>query len=503
MKKIKLLLLWIVSIFWIGLSFWQSIINFPSYFTNGELITNWFTVSPWVNYFSFPNSCISVYFIDWYPTLWYSIDWETYFDTSEFFTLLCWDFYINNYNSSNYTIMYWDFPFMSSYSSILSLPPVANYTNFYPPLWNSQLEFMNSNTCAFLSWWYWDNTMSFYSDSLYSDLLWINTWGYMFACGDIYINNTYQRWNSSLQYVPYTWFYYNGGSSNNWDSTFESPVQWGIRDFNTFLIEKAILCYMSSGTYWGSYWNCDWINYSWFVNQYEHLSPIWSWNSESGYIWNIVFNNAEPVLSNYCFNTDSIQYPFCSQLGLYSGAYLMYYFENWKLDYYVLWDWFGVDLWNLGSWQLGELTCQGVWCDNINQWLPEYIIPTNSWNSNDFGLSWDIISQDFYNDFIEKWFWFTCPYSYSWSYFVIWKDLINRLWGRDLLVPINCFISAFSTWSKMLLFWDPQYWLFWSWSLISWDTPWHQRLFLFFDLVLSFWIIFILFKLYNLFLSKK
>ena len=273
-----------------------------------------------------------------------------------------------------------------------------------------------------------------------------------------------------------------------------SPIDWWIFDYNAYLLEQAILCYMSNW-YTG---NCDWINYTWFVDQYQHQNPWWS---EDNQHWSLTFTEASSVLSNYCINNNIIQYPFCSQLDLYNDAWLTYFYDTWVLLYYILWSWFTVDLSNQWSGQLWPLTCYWKWCENVSQWLPNYI---KTWNSSlGYSYSWEYISEDFYDDYISKWFWFTCPYSYSWSYFVIGSDLIDRLWGRDLIVPINCFISAYSAWRKMFFFWDPEYWAYWTWSLITWDTPWHQRLFMFFDIVLSFWLLVVLFKLFNFITWKK
>lgn len=503
MKKIKFLLLWIVSILWI--SFSSAEITYIWWWT----LSNWFTFDSWITDFSWD----SVYSPDCY------VFDQAFLNESIFFNSLvysaqifaCWDISVNNTSSSSISLT----PYIYYYNSVgwssSVFPYYSNWlvsridpdltSTFVLPRRSEWDYYFWENTCVYI--YYYDNRSSNIKlcdledyDNCYSSYNIQNT----LICWDwFHYNSNNVRFDSHLDY--YVFKFDSWGWNESWQD-FESPVDWGIFDFNTFLIEKSILCYMSSWTFWGNYWNCDWFNYTWFVDQYEHVSPIWSWDSESGYVWNIVFNNAQPVLSNYCINTDSIQYQFCSQLDVYSGAYLMYYYEDWLLSYYVLWDWFWVDLGNLWSWQLWDLICQGAWCNNISQWLPEYIIPTDTWENN-FGLSWDIISEDFYNDFIDKWFWFRCPYSYSWSYFVLWKDLINRLWGRDLMIPVNCFISAYSQWRNMLFFWDPEYWKYWSWSLINWNTPWHQRLFLFFDLVLSLWIIVVLSKLFKLLTTKK
>lgn len=510
MKKIKFLLLWIVSIIWLGFSFaldepfvvksstWSISVTFPV--GDSSWGSDWdcfyFPRLTWANTNLWPNISVSL------------DNWVTFFSWVNFF---CWPFIVHNsYNSSlsadSYIFGLSGFIRKNSYMSFFQ-PATATYwdsvTNSLSPGAEGLLNFPNYEFWDCYAFQGWDISQSYYLN-LYLSYTWkvnqisnISSTPNYIICGSwVYAKNTNTRYSFSLRGTRLVDFWIPDPEPDEpVDITTPLiPVDWSPFDIMWLYIRQYVLCKMTS---WHLYpWavgSCDWFQweefFEWHSTMIDDDENRIRMSIYSGY-W---------FLSNYCASvSNNFLVPFCSQLDLYEDSQVDYFLfkDTWDLRMYILWSWFNLEL-SFSSGGLLSSQCFGVWCpDYVKTWDFQYIPDT--WNNNSNSFTWYLVDQSFYN--VNNWnrLFFNCPYPYSWSYLVIAQNLIDNLWWVDILKPINCFISAFSYWDKTLYFGDPESNTFyWSWSLINWDSYSHKLLFSFFDLILSIWIFVLLRKLFK------
>lgn len=117
--------------------------------------------------------------------------------------------------------------------------------------------------------------------------------------------------------------------------------------------------------------------------------------------------------------------------------------------------------------------------------------------TTNFWVIWSWYDEEFFDDFFNKtWYFFKCPWPYD-KKLTIWPKLVTLLNWVDLLVPINCWIAWFAYWKNILSFWT--WWQYLDQPLLNFEWNSWDTLYLFFDVLLSIWIILFVWKIFYLF----
>lgn len=587
MKKIKYLLLWIVSLLWIGCSFWVVPFYFD-YFTN-----NWWLTSYNLNNTSFFAPCI------YSTTNWYTPNWNYYVSSCN--TYLGWRtfkvYYDWNWNKLSYF-------FDSRNTSYLFVLSSDKATEHIMTDWN----------------WAYSRILA-WSGCLGSDIF--QNWSFCIPnFVELFTNNYYtisSLWNiydSDYNWVHYfkwpvspaVWLWYSfwfvtwSGRQNSWNHYYLNTWNWDFFTFrsvsfswsNMSAFEWVLLMRLNntssvsdSSDYklfalWVT-WNIN--DYSFIYSIYNCPSAAWKyddcvfsegWNISENFShdfessnpysnliylltkpWAVKLNNSYSSTNNTLSLTsqlnsndnDIIQTTYSITLNLVPTDWIDIIWSA-PVSTWHLWSWsnsMAQSLWLMCQWPvyntidwLPPAIClnadwslktksdldkcyvestfnwldvtQTFYCDNWNfleqmdlvaDWSGLFLTPCSSWSCDfhslltlDPNLTW--YSEDYFEDFLNTtWFLWKCPRTYD-ENLVLWPKLITLLNWKDILLPINCAIAWFAHWKNSLNFWS--WWhLVPNWPLLNFEWDNRKSLYLFFDVLISLWIVIFAWKIFYLF----
>lgn len=168
----------------------------------------------------------------------------------------------------------------------------------------------------------------------------------------------------------------------------------------------------------------------------------------------------------------------------YDQYVVVSYDENWNPIYWIT---IQDDFISQKSWYEWQIDWSWNWylgcvSDSCN---PYY----NSWVD-----VWYSSLTEWFSDFFENWMFFACPFPYDHvKTFQLWSDLMAQIWNK-ILFPINCMIAWYQEWKLFNILWS--WWQVLDSRLLSSDD--YDNLYKLFDVILSLWILFFIFKVYNL-----
>ena len=431
---------------------------------------SWFPVSSWeyftplqvrTNYWRIATPWYSLWRI-WSPLgLWFSSVYS--YDTSN-----TWSFSYNNLQFRTYYDLV-----------IVPLKLMAA---------NNQWILLDSD----LSWFYFDGVLVLPDNSYHS---WQSLWEYIIAKDPIDTNRIlfelYSCINNNVDVVFSWWLSSSCIKLDAWYLTYNwSTDVLPFNDSNTKYScsdNYPLLCDLTSSRI-STTLDSNWIKIGnhiyWFqtdpsVDIKSLLESFW-WESASDQINQKLIerclNDTEFSLSQPVCNWITEQ--FWNVIALWSWQYMQYSFDNsWNLVIEIieqawLFDWY--------TWTVRVQNENWDWVTNCDDWW----CSPSSWSWSPYFQS-GILTVDYYDFYSNTWLFFKCPYPYE-SIFSYWNFNL-KLWKFDILLPINCMISAFKHWKSFDAF--DNVWLFDFWPLMQWTTQQHRILFRFFDFILILWYV--------------
>ena len=440
MKKLRLLILWILSIIWLSsfcfADFTENWFDYPSWvywseslwlitaIWNQEIITikdknlgattvyeYWDTLSEvnawklfqWWNNYWFPFAwSVSVWGLSadltqyWPWNYFYSdvfvknsnfssTNWNLWWDTTNTLEARQWpcETWYHVPSSSEFTTLYNIYIFNWWTSSNWDL-----FTHFYklPIAW-FRVSY-SAETAVWWEWMYWSSTpaprasiqLHFTSSSIHPnyDLVWWYWWTIR------PFKNSYVLPDSS--WVALVW------SSEGLPAP-SNPGGWGGALWwwwwwwgdELWIAQEpfdptSYIIRMYASCYWYS-WNLpEWFWYSWYYTDcninYTWFANTFWWHIQSD--WSVVYDSWYDILNFMCNNTSYFNYAFCEDLDKYQWSQVWYNISSFPPKMVVVASWFA---WvsEIGSWwYLYNPNCYGAWCSETSLG-PSFLI-WNTWS---------------------------------------------------------------------------------------------------------------------------
>lgn len=361
-----------------------------------------------------------------------------------------------NYNDYIFTwywtlvLSYWN------YNSMQNLWIIWNYFDCY----SSEPEVLKS--CILWWQWYIDISPNIFFSRTFLSFIWNS-------------NNLSNYWYWSFAEILQTW----------WNFIFRSNSY-----YNTFSSLGTSSTNLKSNCYYGAScfgsWTLPLISDSSVDNILEHNSnqPVqtnsWVVSSSSLYyacLWP-VYNTPDWLPPEFCYNSswelDSDRFRNCYDSINSNSDYYSYCVIDWyvqTVDLVPDWSWYAIVS---HDWPI----------TNILEVLQNY-------------STWWYTTWYFENYLNSTWLFFKCPWPYD-NNLTIWPKLITFLNWYDLLLPINCWIAWFSYWRNIINFENSWHFVP-DWPLLNFDGDNRKMLYLFFDIVMSLWIVIFAWKIFYLF----
>ena len=444
----------------------------------------------WLNKYNIPSFVWHEYFNNyWTRTNYWRIadtHWYTY---SRFWLYWFWYSSISNLDNSNtWQITWWNLTFKTIYDSIIDQ---------LESMWNDPNKWILIDSD--LSWYSYDWVLVLPWNSYYS---WSYEWQYLIAkdpnnltrilyevysCANsnIDILFSWENWCYKLDawYLTYNWSTFLMNFPNYWisaninDSNY--PFLSDITQFRWQVIEKWYnLIQIWSHTYW--------LQTDYNVSIKDSLNTF---NPESSqdYLTKCI-TDSEFYQQNESFCkviSSAVESWIPTEIPWTDDQYLVVsYDENWNPIYWVTIQEDLVQQKSWYEWQLDSswnryLSCVSESCNPYyNSWITVWYNSLTNW----------------FSDFFEQWMFFRCPFNYDYlKSLQLWSSLVAEIWNK-ILFPINCMIAWYQNWSNFNILWS--WWLVLESRLFNSDD--YKGLYNFFDIVLSLWILFFIFKIYNL-----
>ena len=447
MKKVKYLLLWIVSLLWIGYSFSYNtaFLSYTNsswtnhYYTNmissaihwGFINSNWVKFSPYgQTFWCQVNVNQSMYFENYYA------DKAIFFPEQYCSYTKIWNPTINNSSAvSRYYINNWDDSLLFNYLHVFYLTDRNYYDDYFfltsSYLYNMSWEYLD------IPWWLSRVKVIPWLYKSYSSIS-VSNWQ-----SEDYSEDYFQ-----FSFVPEDWFqdwgFYNitwilvlhNDSYSNWFLTWtntiilfkdNSNIYYNLFDeYSNSLIE---LLSLTPSSKWILYSN--WSN--WFSSFSDFVFDSWSLIQSSFGNWYLTFNSVNKNLEYWNMS-------FSVQFSLQSDDSVIYWYDfvNW-------WGW-NESIWNNVS-PVSSLYYQCLGPSyNTPDWLPPSFCFDSSWNLNLDRLlncyndllvvDWELQNETFCNinwfveniEFVPDWSWYSIVPCSSWncsSPFVFGPDYLN------------------------------------------------------------------------------
>lgn len=410
------------------------------------------------------------------------------------------------------------------------------YNNLYLVRLNnleSVLDFSDFQVLAIFLTWNSDDTFDFlysiyncpYSSDDISDCSFSEGWNILPSN----LDNSFISFSWSL----FSWWIHLSSSISNarlyyilQNFLFFLSLPANYNNSNLSLSYKVFTSYNNSTNivYFSRPWRTNWnffytYSYSVFLDSSANINVLdwiltpddsWWWWSQSPYNTWLIEMCRDLVNWNWFLNLNIALQSLCrsyfpwlspTEIPWYTWYYVQYSIdESWNVITWVTYqeDFSGA----IGDWYYDEAYdawysyCTWVWCKYFSTWSSQL----QTWTL----YSWYMLNEKYYEDFFDKRFFFDCPYSYESSYFVLGESIIDNL-GFDPMLPINCMIAAYSQWSKFTFFWNLDWWdKYWTWTLFKNSNSLNaRRLYTFFDLILWFWLLVLILKIFNLLRWEK